>query len=154
ARQANISRWPYRHFGRPNRDRGPGKPLARAEVGAENGPRSSSGSSAAQPCSGLFTSPCGPRPSRQEARTLMSLQLLLAAIAIAVPTADAGKDVPGEVERAVQAIQTAFNKGDVVTLKGLMTRDHVTILTYAQFANAADQLKGLSDWQFTEYKID
>ena len=40
------------------------------------------------------------------------------------------------------------------TLKGHMTEDHVTILTCARFANTADQLKVLSDWKFSEYKID
>ena len=58
------------------------------------------------------------------------------------------------MERAVRAIQAAFNKGDVGTLKGMMTEDHVAVLSYARFANAADQLKVLSHWKFSEYKID
>ena len=39
-------------------------------------------------------------------------------------------------------------------LKQLMTEDHVTILTYAQFSNTADQLQVLADWKFTEYKME
>jgi uncharacterized protein (TIGR02246 family) len=66
----------------------------------------------------------------------------------------AGDNTAEEVERAVQAIQTAFNKGDVNTLKRLMTDDHVTILTYTQFSNAADQLKVIADFKLSEYKIE
>src|SRR5262249_59599667 len=62
-------------------------------------------------------------------------------------------DTAEEVERSVHAIQAAFNKGDVETLKGLMTEDHVSILTYAQISSAAELLKGLGDFKFSEYKI-
>ena len=58
-----------------------------------------------------------------------------------------------DVERAVQAIQAAFNKGDVDALKGLMTEDHVSIMTYAQIYGAASLLKSLGDFKFSEYKI-
>src|SRR5262249_28936429 len=51
-------------------------------------------------------------------------------------------------------VQTAFNKGDVATLQTLMTEDHVTVLTYAQFSNAPSQLKVLSDFKFATYRID
>jgi uncharacterized protein (TIGR02246 family) len=66
----------------------------------------------------------------------------------------ANEDVTQEVERAVRNLQTAFNQGDTETVKGLMTADHVTILTYAQFGNAADLLKVLSDWKTLEYKTE
>jgi ketosteroid isomerase-like protein len=69
-------------------------------------------------------------------------------------TGDTHEGVAKDVEGAVHAIQTAFNNGDVDTLKRLMTEDHVTILTYARYSNAADQLKDLSDWKFSAYKID
>jgi uncharacterized protein (TIGR02246 family) len=78
-------------------------------------------------------------------------------VIVAVATMSAGdtpKDVAKEVEAAVQAIQTAFNKGDVDTVKRLMAPDHVSTLTYARFSNAADQLKVLSDWKFSQYQID
>src|SRR5262245_57901838 len=84
----------------------------------------------------------------------MGLQALVVAAGAVLSTGDAQEDVAKEVERAVHAVQTAFNKGDVDTLKRLMTEDHVTILTYARFSNAADQLKVLSDWKFSAYKID
>jgi ketosteroid isomerase-like protein len=67
---------------------------------------------------------------------------------------DTKDDLGKELEQAVQTIQTAFNKGDVDTLKQLMTEDHVTILSYARFSNTADQLKVLSDWKFSEYLIE
>jgi len=84
----------------------------------------------------------------------MRLQALLIGAVVVLPAAGSGADEAKEVERAVRAIQAAFNKGDVGTLKGMMTKDHVTVLSYARFANTADQLKVLSDWKFSEYKID
>jgi ketosteroid isomerase-like protein len=70
------------------------------------------------------------------------------------PAAPAKGDVAAEVERAVYAVQTAFNKGDVDAVRKLLTDDHVALLTYAHFSNTADQLKVLSDFKFSEYKID
>ena len=46
-----------------------------------------------------------------------------------------------EVERSVRSIQAAFDRGDVETLRGLMTEDHVSTLTYAHFSNAVELLK-------------
>src|SRR5262245_48938412 len=61
---------------------------------------------------------------------------------------------PGEeVERSLYAIQTAFNKGHVDLLKGLMTEDHVSVMTYARISGAAQLLKSLGDFKFSEYKI-
>src|SRR5262245_6096308 len=84
----------------------------------------------------------------------MLLHTLLIVAAGALPAADTEGDTAREVEQAVHAIQSAFNKGDVDTLTGMMTRDHATVLSYARFANAADQLKILSDWKFSEYRIE
>ena len=84
----------------------------------------------------------------------MGLRCLLIGTAILLLAVQARADTVKEVERAVRTIQTAFNKGDVDTLKGLMTKDLTTTLTYARFSSAADQLKVLSDWKFSEYKID
>src|SRR5262245_23190813 len=79
---------------------------------------------------------------------------LLIATAILLLAVQSRAGTAEEVERAVQTILTAFNKGDVDTVKGLMTPDHVAILSYARFDSAADQLKALSDWQLSEYKVD
>jgi ketosteroid isomerase-like protein len=84
----------------------------------------------------------------------MRLQALVIVAVAVLCTGDTQGQAAKEVERTKHAIQTAFNKGDVDTLKQLMTEDHVTILTYAHFSNAADQLKTLSDWKFSAYKID
>jgi uncharacterized protein (TIGR02246 family) len=84
----------------------------------------------------------------------MGLRHLLIGAAVILPAVQGRADTAEEVERSVQAIQTAFNKGDVDSLKQLMTEDHTTTLTYARFSSAADQLKVLSDWRFSEYKID
>jgi hypothetical protein len=58
-----------------------------------------------------------------------------------------------EVQRSVRSIQAAFDKGDRETLRGLMTEDHVSILTYAHSSNAGELLKSLPDYNFSEYKI-
>ena len=84
----------------------------------------------------------------------MRLRCLLIGTAILLLAVQVKADTAEEVEDAVRTIQKAFNKGDVDTLKGLMTEDLTTILTYARFSSAADQLKVLSDWKFSEYKID
>jgi ketosteroid isomerase-like protein len=84
----------------------------------------------------------------------MRLQALLIGAVLVLPAAGSAADEAQDVERAVRAIQTAFNQGDVDTLKGMMTEDHVTVLSYARFSSAADQLKVLSQWKFSEYKVD
>jgi uncharacterized protein (TIGR02246 family) len=84
----------------------------------------------------------------------MGLRSFWIGTAVLLLAVQARADTADEVERAVRSIQTAFNKGDVDTLKGLMTEDHTTTLTYARFSGAADQLEVLSDWKFSEYKID
>ena len=58
-----------------------------------------------------------------------------------------------EVERSVRSIQAAFDKGERETLRGLMTEDHVNIMTYGHSSNADELLKSLSDYNFSEYKI-
>lgn len=58
-----------------------------------------------------------------------------------------------EVERSVRSIQAAFDKGKRETLRGLMTEDHVSIMTYTHSSNAAELLKSISDYNFSEYKI-
>jgi uncharacterized protein (TIGR02246 family) len=84
----------------------------------------------------------------------MGLRSLLIGTAVILLGAQARADTADEVERSVRAIQTAYNKGDADALKRLMTEDHMTTLTYAQFSNAADQLKVLGEFKFSEYKID
>jgi uncharacterized protein (TIGR02246 family) len=84
----------------------------------------------------------------------MGLQSALVGAAVLLVAVQTGGDSADDVERAVHAIQTAFNKGDVATLKLLMTEDHMATLTYAQFAKAADQLAVLTEFKFSEYKID
>ena len=84
----------------------------------------------------------------------MELRHLLIGTAVLLLAVQVRADTAEEVERSVRSIQTAFNKGDVDTLKGLMTKDHVAILSYARFDNAADQLKVLSDWKTSEFKVD
>jgi len=83
----------------------------------------------------------------------MGLYSLLIVAAGTLPAAKADGDVAAEVKRAKQAVQTAFNKGDVDGVKKWLTEDHVTLLTYARFTNTADQMKVLSAFKFSEYKI-
>ena len=83
----------------------------------------------------------------------MHLRRALIGTAIVVFVTGARADTAAEVEQAVHTVQTAFDKGDVDVLRGLMMPDHVTTLTYAHFSNAADQLKVLSDFKFSKYDI-
>jgi uncharacterized protein (TIGR02246 family) len=84
----------------------------------------------------------------------MGLQPLVIVALAALSTGDTQQAVTKEVEEAVHAIQTAFNKGDAATLKQLMMPDIVVILPYARFSSAADQLKVLSHWKYSDYKIE
>jgi uncharacterized protein (TIGR02246 family) len=93
-------------------------------------------------------------PLERHGVTHMRLQILMVGTVLVLCAADTPSDTAKDVEQSVRTIQTAFNKGDVDTVKGLMTEDHMTTLTYARFSSAADQLKVLSDFKFSEYKID
>jgi uncharacterized protein (TIGR02246 family) len=84
----------------------------------------------------------------------MGLRHLLIGSAVLLVAALARADTADEVERSVRALQTAFNKGDADALKGLMTEDHLTTLSYAQFASAADLLKAFGDFKVSEFKMD
>jgi len=79
---------------------------------------------------------------------------LLVAMAITLAAVGSTQSAAKDVEHAVREIQSAFDKGDVATVKARMTEDHVTVLTYARFSNAASQLAVLSDFQFSGYAID
>ena len=57
------------------------------------------------------------------------------------------------VERSVRSIQAAFDEGDADTLRGLMTDDHVSTMTYARFSSADELLKALSDYKFSRYEF-
>ena len=83
----------------------------------------------------------------------MRLRLLLIGTAVMLLAGQIRADTADEVKGAVRDIQAAFNKGDVNTLKGLMTEDHVSILTYARISSAAELLKGLGDFKFSKYEI-
>jgi uncharacterized protein (TIGR02246 family) len=84
----------------------------------------------------------------------MVLHTLLIVVAGTVSAAPTKEDVTADVERAVHAVQTAFNKGDADGVRKLVTEDHVTLLPYAHFSKWADQQKVLSDFKFSQYKID
>jgi hypothetical protein len=57
----------------------------------------------------------------------MGLRDLLIGTAVLLLAVQVRADTAEEVERSVQTIQKAFDKGDVDTVKGLMTKDHVAI---------------------------
>lgn len=58
-----------------------------------------------------------------------------------------------EVEKAIQALNTAFTKQDTAAIKRLTTDDHVAITPYYDgVASRDEQLKSLADFKTTEYK--
>src|SRR5262245_2807764 len=83
----------------------------------------------------------------------MGFRTLLIGTAVILLAAQARTDTADEVEHSVRTIQAAFDKGDTNKLRGLMTEDHVSTLTYARFASAAELLKALPDFRFSEYRI-
>ena len=84
----------------------------------------------------------------------MGLRSVLIGTAVLLLAVQARADSADEVERARQTIQTAFNKGDVDTLKSLMTEDLITTLAYARFTDRAELLKVLGELKISEYKMD
>jgi len=86
--------------------------------------------------------------------TVMGLRSLLIGMVVMLLAVQARADTAEEVERAVNALQKAYDRGDVDALKELMTEDHVTTLSYARFSSRADQLKVLTEFKLTEYRIE
>ncbi len=84
----------------------------------------------------------------------MRLQLAFTGIALLLSGVTLQEDTAQTIEQSVHAVQTAFNQGDVESLKRLMTKDHETTLTYARFSNAAEQLKVANDFKLIDYKIE
>lgn len=68
--------------------------------------------------------------------------------------ADAPKNdaVVQEVEKAIRALNQAFEKQDLKAIKELMAEEHVSITPYAGMQTKAEQLKSLADLKYTEYK--
>ncbi len=74
-------------------------------------------------------------------------------LVVAEGRADVRKDVRKEVEKAKQVLQAAFKSRDANVIRQRTTADHLSITTLYQFLSQADQLKALSDYKFSSYKI-
>src|SRR5688572_4800627 len=58
-----------------------------------------------------------------------------------------------EVEKAIDALNKAFEKADAKTVKELMTEDHVAVTPYyGGPLGRAEQIESLADHKYTEYK--
>jgi ketosteroid isomerase-like protein len=79
--------------------------------------------------------------------------LLIVAVGLLLG-ADAPKNDAGtkDVEKAIRALNKAFEKQDVEAVKALTTDDHLSITSYAGAQNKAEQLKDLPELKITEYK--
>jgi hypothetical protein len=84
----------------------------------------------------------------------MKLNSLLLVAAAAFTGAQAGENMSKEVEMAVRTVQTAFDQGNKEVLKRFLTEDHTSVLSYARITSTEDLLRHLSDFKFSEYKID
>jgi uncharacterized protein (TIGR02246 family) len=84
----------------------------------------------------------------------MRFHTALLTAALLLPAANADDDPAQVIEKSVRSLATAYDQGDVESLKRLMTEDHEGTLTYARFSNRADQLKALADTKIVDYKID
>jgi uncharacterized protein (TIGR02246 family) len=83
----------------------------------------------------------------------MLVHTTLVAVAALLAAADAKDDAARAVEKAVQALEAAWDKGDADAVKGLMTEDHVCIIREFQSYTRADQLKALRDFKYTNRQI-
>jgi ketosteroid isomerase-like protein len=64
-----------------------------------------------------------------------------------------GQDAARDVERALDALNKAFQKNDTEAIKRLMTADHVAVTAYyGRPTSLAEQIKSLKDVKLAEYK--
>ncbi|MDQ3921667.1 MAG: nuclear transport factor 2 family protein [Actinomycetota bacterium] len=59
-----------------------------------------------------------------------------------------------DLQEAVRGLQAAFDKGDKETVTAMITDDHVSIMSYAQFYGRASLLEAMPKYKFSEYRID
>jgi hypothetical protein len=64
-----------------------------------------------------------------------------------------GRRCGQEVEQAAHALQAAFQEGDSKTISALVTDDHVSILSYAQFYGRADLLAHLPQYRISNHTV-
>ncbi len=83
----------------------------------------------------------------------MPVHAPLIAVAALLAAADAKDEAARAVEKAVQALHAAWDKGDADAVKGLMTEDHVCVTRAFQSYTRADQLKALPDFKYTDRQV-
>lgn len=84
----------------------------------------------------------------------MKRKLLLTVAVGLLLGADAPKNDAAikDVEKAILALNKAFEKRDTEAIKALTTDEHVSITSYAGSQNKAAQLKDMPELKITEYK--
>jgi uncharacterized protein (TIGR02246 family) len=83
----------------------------------------------------------------------MLVYTTLVAVAAVLAPGDAKEDAVRAVEKAVKALEAAWDKGDAHAVKSLMTEDHVCIVREHQSYSRADLLRALSDFKYTDRQI-
>jgi uncharacterized protein (TIGR02246 family) len=74
------------------------------------------------------------------------------ALAFLATTLMLGADAPTEVEKAISALNEAFQKQDAAAVKRLMADDHVAVTAYyGGPRTGAEQLAALADLKLAEY---
>jgi hypothetical protein len=87
-------------------------------------------------------------------KALMRLNTsLVVAASLMIATPAWADDAAKEVEQAVHALQAAFQEGDSKTISALVTDDHVSILSYAQFYGRADLLAHLPQYRISNHTV-
>ena len=83
----------------------------------------------------------------------MTRLIILIVLGSLLVVAEGRADVRKEVVKAKQVLQAAFKSRDADVIRQRTTADHLSISTLYQFFSQADQLKALSDYKFSSYKI-
>jgi ketosteroid isomerase-like protein len=84
--------------------------------------------------------------------SMRAKMLLIGLIALLLGADTKDADTIKEVEKAVRAINEAFQKGDAATVGRLMTDNHIAITPYyGGPQDKAEQLKTLPDTKLSEY---
>ena len=84
----------------------------------------------------------------------MRLKALTLAAGLLLAAPVWGDDIPMDLQGAVRGLQAAFDKGDKETVTAMITDDHVSIMSYAQFYGRASLLEAMSKYKLSEYRID
>jgi uncharacterized protein (TIGR02246 family) len=84
---------------------------------------------------------------------MRNLAVLGACVLLGLATSALAADATDQVEQAVRELQSAWNEGDRDKVVSLVSEDHVSILSYAQFNDRQDLIEHMKSYAFTRYEM-